>query len=101
MDAPNSRMRIRELVDGIATMREVGSVGVVGRLLLEAREHPDSEQVVGEIARHEAWYEWATKYEQEHGRDSLLDRQHPVHINAMEIVRSVREAGLMVEAAVG
>lgn len=91
MDTENSRMPIQELIDGIATMREVGSVGVVGRLLREAREHPDSEHLASEIARHEVWYEWATKHEQEHGRHSLLNRQHPVHINAMKIVRSVRK----------
>lgn len=93
MHAENSRMPIKELIDGIATMREVGSVGVVGRLLREAREHPDAEHLASEIARHEVWYESATEHEQEHGRYSLLNRQHPVHINAMKIVLSVRKVG--------
>lgn len=101
MDTKKHRMPIAELMGGIATMCEVGSVGVVGRLLREARAHPDAEHVADQIAHHEAWFEWATEHEREHGPESLLDRQHPVHLNAMKIVRSVKKVGLMVEAAGG
>ncbi|MDX8521470.1 hypothetical protein RFN30_24915 [Mesorhizobium sp. VK23D] len=87
-------MGIDEMMRDIATIREIGLVDAIGRLIEEARGHPDAERAAGEIADHEVWFKWATEHERTHGRDSLLDTQHPIYLEAEEMARSVRYVGI-------
>lgn len=80
-------------------MREVGYVSTVGRLLDEIRANRSSASVEVEIADHQAWFDWATEYESENGGDSLLNRGHPVHLEVMEIVMSVKDVGCVAGAS--
>ncbi|RWG28648.1 MAG: hypothetical protein EOQ59_26100 [Mesorhizobium sp.] len=85
------------MIKDLVAWREAGYVKTVGKILDEARANPDAGSAAETIADCQAWFDWAVQYEREHGVDSLVNEQHPIHLEVMRMMRSVKRVGLMVE----
>lgn len=98
MDIANGPEPIDKVIKDLVAWREAGYVKTVGRILDEARVNPDAESVADKIIEHQAWFDWAVQYEREHGVYSLVDKQHPLHLEVMRMANSIKHVGLMAEA---
>ncbi|TIR76344.1 MAG: hypothetical protein E5X15_18245 [Mesorhizobium sp.] len=98
MGATNYQEPIDEVIKDLAAWRAAGYVKTVGKILDEARANPDFESASAEIGDHQAWFDWATEYERGHGKYSLVNEQHPLHLKIMKMVNSVKHVGLMAQA---
>lgn len=91
MDRGNCGEPIDKLIKDLIAWREAGYVNTVGKILGEARVNPDAGSVADKIIEHQAWFDWAVQYEREHGVYSLVDERHPLHLEIMNIVNSVKD----------
>lgn len=92
------REPINNLIKDLLAWREAGYVKTMGKILNEAKMHPDAKSVSKDIEDHQSWFEWAVQYEQQHGVYSLVNEQHPIHLEVMRMVNSVKHVGLLEKA---
>ncbi|TPN35265.1 hypothetical protein [Mesorhizobium sp. B1-1-6] len=81
-----------DLMVGLEVKRGIGRVSHVGRLIEIVKGRPDAHRVAASLEDYERWLLWAHEYEREHGKGSLLDREHPVYVAAAKQVEKIKAA---------
>ncbi|BEV47486.1 hypothetical protein [Afipia carboxidovorans] len=72
------------LFDGAREMGRPKNAAFYIRRIGETLIGPMTEEVAEKLRIAKEWTAWATEYEEINGRDSLLDRKHPIYLRAMK-----------------
>lgn len=88
-DIPNPFDEIRYFFRMIDFAKEIGRPSNAAHCIRKIEEMmvgPMEAVWAGRIASAKDWVLWATNYEFVHGKESLLDTSHPIHLRAIEMI---------------